>query len=75
MAPEFILWSAALGGWFTNTATYSSDFSEAKRFSAFEASVLCMRFIQEGRLGLIPVREEDVRSVLGGTLSNPARSA
>lgn len=64
MSPDFILWSATMGGWFTKSATYSSEYRDAQRFTFKDALSLIHAHRRDGRLGLIPVRVEDVENAM-----------
>lgn len=65
MEPEkFVLWSTRAGGWLTPGAQYSSDLSEAERFTHEKAISRCK--IHRGgmsQFGLVPVSEEDLKEL------------
>lgn len=61
MKDEYVLWSTRAGGWLTAGAQYSSELSEAERFTHAKALDRCK--IHRGGLsqfGLVPVAIEDL---------------
>lgn len=60
---EYCLWSAALGGWMTRASTYSSVFSQARRFTRDEALDFCRIHVHNDAFGMIPVRVDDLEEV------------
>lgn len=62
MQEEFLLYSIRLQGWATASGVYSSDYKQAKRFTAFEASVLINKHFDEREkvFGMIQVRWQDL---------------
>lgn len=52
----YYLWSKKMQGWFTTSATYSTDLTEAKSFTRDEA----LAFAKRHRNGFLLVRDEDI---------------
>lgn len=61
MEPTILLYSTRANGWFTESSTYSSDPTEAKRFPRAEALRFVARHKQKSGYNMIPVREEDIQ--------------
>lgn len=60
-----ILWSTRLGGWLTQSSTYSSEHTQAKQFFEDEALIMCVRQVsQDNEFGLLPVNLNFLESIL-----------
>lgn len=56
----YLLYSISRGGWFSRSANYTSDRSEAQQFSRDDALALVQKHKVEAGYNLIPVNEEDL---------------
>lgn len=63
MLKWYILYSVKVGGWFTISSTYSSDWKHARRYSKDEALELAAKQKSQTGFGLIPVRVEDLEAL------------
>lgn len=63
----YIIWSTQLQGWLTQTATYSSDTRDAKRFTRDEAIANCAahRDMMTGGFGWLPLYLNDLEAIKG----------
>lgn len=63
----YVLWNTVLGGWFTKSATYHSDFNKAQQFDWAEAEKFCRTRKQDVgdhiMYGMLPVRVEDLEKL------------
>lgn len=61
---DYILWNARVGGWLTQSSTYSSQLGEAKTFTRDDALAIVKAHLDAQRgIGLIPVVKADVDEV------------
>lgn len=58
----YLLWSTA-GGWFTKSATYSTDLNEAQRLRRPDAMAFAKHRNYDGNLRYIPVLLSDVEEL------------
>lgn len=56
----YYLYSIRSNGWFTNTATYSTDIKQAREFTREAALTLVAKHRDQGAHRMLPVRKEDV---------------
>lgn len=66
----YVIWNAKLGGWLTNSGTYSSEYHEAKQFSRDEAIRACRPHVtREGTkspvYGWLPIYIKDLEHMAG----------
>jgi hypothetical protein len=57
---DYVLYSPRGQGWFTRASTYSSDITEAKKFSRDDAIRFCKKHRTAAGHNMIPVRQEDI---------------
>lgn len=56
----YILYSPRGQGWFTTTSTYSTDISQARKFTRSEALEMRRKHTTDAGHNMIPVRYEDM---------------
>lgn len=57
----YLLYSPRGLGWFTKSATYSTDISEARTFTRDAALAMVRKHKDQGAHNMIPVRQEDIQ--------------
>lgn len=59
----YILYSPKLGGWFSKSSNYTSDYREAKQFPREEALFFCLPHKSSDGFGMIPVSLDDLEAI------------
>lgn len=67
MEEQFYLWSAKLGGWYSDSGTYHSDRRKATLVSRKKMLDMCRVHMNNGfnEFGLLPVSEEILTTIKG----------